>query len=78
LSCLAAAIHARADLILTFNMQDFPNDALSPFGIRAQHPDEFLCVLLEAASESVCAAAESIGTQAGSLRYEHDRNTLRL
>ena len=56
--CLAAAIHARADLILTFNMQDFPNDALSPFGIRAQHPDEFLCVLLEAASESVCAAAE--------------------
>ena len=55
---LAAAIHARADLILTFNLRDFPENVLKPYGIRAQHPDEFLSTLLETASESVCVAAE--------------------
>jgi len=55
---LAAAIHAQATLILTFNLRDFPDDILAPYGIRAQHPDEFLSILLEADPESVCAAAE--------------------
>jgi hypothetical protein len=39
---LAAAIKGRADLIVTSNLRDFPDDALSPWGIEAQHPDEFL------------------------------------
>ena len=39
---LAAAIVGRADVIVTTNLKDFPADALSPFGIEAQHPDEFL------------------------------------
>jgi predicted nucleic acid-binding protein len=39
---LAAAIRCNADLILTFNLDDFPRPVLSPFGIEAQHPDEFL------------------------------------
>jgi hypothetical protein len=55
---LAAAIHAQATLILTFNLRDFPDDILASYGIRAQHPDEFLSILLEADPESVCAAAE--------------------
>lgn len=39
---LAAAIVGRADVIVTFNLRDFPADTLSPFGIEAQHPDEFM------------------------------------
>ncbi len=39
---LAAAIVGRADVIVTFNLKDFPSDKLVPFGIEAQHPDEFL------------------------------------
>ena len=39
---LAAAITAAADVIVTFNLKDFPATALSPNGIEAQHPDEFL------------------------------------
>jgi predicted nucleic acid-binding protein len=39
---LAAAIKARADLIVTFNLKDFPADTLARWGIEAQHPDEFL------------------------------------
>ena len=39
---LAAAICSGSNLILTFNLKDFPADTLSPFGIVAQQPDEFL------------------------------------
>jgi len=39
---LAAAIVGRADVIVTSNLKDFPADVLQPYGIEAQHPDEFL------------------------------------
>lgn len=39
---LAAAIAAEAEIIVTFNMRDFPAAALAPHGLVAQHPDEFL------------------------------------
>ncbi len=39
---LAAAICGHADAIVTFNLDDFPADALAPFAVQAQHPDDFL------------------------------------
>jgi predicted nucleic acid-binding protein len=39
---LAAAIHAHAAVIVTFNLKDFPADVLAPYGIVAEHPDVFL------------------------------------
>ncbi|MFS0143893.1 putative toxin-antitoxin system toxin component, PIN family [Corynebacterium striatum] len=39
---LAAAIQGRADVIVTFNVKDFPRDELQRFGIDVQTPDEFL------------------------------------
>ncbi|GAN53171.1 PIN domain-containing protein [Tanticharoenia sakaeratensis] len=39
---LAAAIVARADVIVTLNLKDFPASAVSPFGIEVQHPDVFI------------------------------------
>lgn len=54
---LAAAIRARADVIVTYNLHDFPNAALAPYGIDAQHPDEFVAHLLDLAPQSVCIAA---------------------
>lgn len=39
---LAAAIHARASVIVTANLKDFPVDVLAPHGLAAQHPDTFL------------------------------------
>lgn len=44
---LAAAIRASADVIVTFNLKDFPPAALAPFGIEAQHPDEFVIHLID-------------------------------
>ncbi len=39
---LAAAIFARASVIVTANLKDFPADDLAPYGVTAQHPDAFL------------------------------------
>ena len=39
---LAAAIACRADVIVTFNLKDFPSAVLKSFGIEAQHPDTFI------------------------------------
>ena len=39
---LAAAIHAGCDAIITNNLRDFPDTALAPYNIEAQHPDDFI------------------------------------
>lgn len=56
---LAAAIHCGADVILTFNIKDFPGTILQSHGIEAQHPDEFIVQLLDQAPSDVCGAARS-------------------
>ncbi len=39
---LAAAIKSGAQVIVTFNLKDFPEDYLREFGIEAMHPDVFV------------------------------------
>lgn len=39
---LAAAIRARAQIIVTFDLDDFPEDKLAEWNIEAKHPDDFL------------------------------------
>lgn len=39
---LAAAVRAKADVLVTFNLRDFPEHALEPFDVEVVHPDEFL------------------------------------
>ncbi len=39
---LAAAVRADAEVLVTFNLPDFPESALKPFDIAAVHPDAFL------------------------------------
>ncbi|MEY2116313.1 MULTISPECIES: hypothetical protein [Rhodanobacter] len=39
---LAAAIFSHAGTIVTYNLKDFPDNALAPHGITAQHPDTFI------------------------------------
>ncbi|MFO0884297.1 MAG: PIN domain-containing protein [Pirellulales bacterium] len=53
---LAAAIRAGAALIVTFNLKDFPQAALVPYGVEARHPDDFLIDQLSLASDIVCSA----------------------
>ena len=55
---LAAAIRGRADVIVTFNLADFPSDALARYGIETQHPDDFIVHLLDLTPGPVCAAVK--------------------
>lgn len=55
---LAAAIRTRAHVIVTFNLDDFPENYLEQYGIAAQHPDEFITHLLDLSPAAVCAAAK--------------------
>lgn len=48
---LAAAIEAKAPVIVTFNLSDFPVSALRGYGVRALHPDDYLIALLDDAPE---------------------------
>ncbi|MGC8552931.1 MAG: PIN domain-containing protein [Phycisphaerae bacterium] len=54
---LAAAIHCRASMIITFNLKHFPASALREFGIQPCSPDKFISDLLAAAPNLVCQAA---------------------
>lgn len=56
---LAAAIRCQANVIVTMNLRDFPAEVLAPFGIEAQHPDEFILHLIDEAPGTVMVAAES-------------------
>jgi PIN domain-containing protein len=51
---ILAAIAGRCDVIVTQNLRDFPAAALAPYGIEAQHPDDFLSNHLNLASGLFC------------------------
>lgn len=56
---LAAAVHAEADALLTFNLKDFPVDAEHHRPVTV-HPDEFLVTLISAAPDRVRLAVHQI------------------
>jgi predicted nucleic acid-binding protein len=53
---LAAAITTAANVIVTFNLKDFPAAAIAPYDIEAQHPDTFLNSYIAATPHHVLAA----------------------
>lgn len=55
---LAAAIRGRCDVIVTYNLKDFPPDYLRTFDLEAQHPDEFIGHLCNLRPDAVCHAAK--------------------
>src|SRR3954447_321684 len=55
---LAAAIHAQADVIVTFNLGDFPASVLGGFGVEAIPPDEFITRHWDEHRVGVLAAAK--------------------
>ncbi len=55
---LAAAIKGQAEAIITFNLKDFPAEILSPLGVSAIHPDEFLSDMFEMDPSACIKAAQ--------------------
>jgi len=62
---LAAAIAAGADLLVTWNVGDFPEPATAGHQLSVVNPDELLLRLLEADADTIVAVIEE---QASSLR----------
>ena len=56
---LAAAIHSRADIILTLNTRDFPKSALDPHRIVSRDPDAFVASLIDGQVERVCGVVRA-------------------
>ncbi len=54
---LAAAIRAHAEVIVTFNQKDFPQDVLQEFGIFTEHPDDFVVNLIDLNQAAVVTIA---------------------
>jgi predicted nucleic acid-binding protein len=66
---LAAAVTAKADVLLTFNLRDFPRNSLEKFGVEILHPDDYL--LGQAAMDR-----ESTLRAIGSLLEDYDKPQL--
>ncbi|WP_420125605.1 PIN domain-containing protein [Longimicrobium sp.] len=56
---LAAAIEAKAHVIVTFNIKDFPPRAVARHGIQIRDPDAFVVELLARDSEALYAAVRA-------------------
>jgi hypothetical protein len=54
---VAAAAHSRAEPIATFNLKDFPKEALSKFNIETIHPGDFITDLWDLSVAMVLEAA---------------------
>lgn len=57
---LAAAVHARAEVIVTVNVKHFPPQACEPHFIEAQDPDEFTTYLVDLDPEAVWYAIQQM------------------
>jgi predicted nucleic acid-binding protein len=57
---VAAAVHARADAIVTYNLRDFPEEILKSLNLEAIHPDDFLTYQFDLSDAAVIQAASAI------------------
>lgn len=53
---VAAALEGGVDVIVTFNLAHFPAEVLSPQGLKAQHPDDFVAALIGTNEDLACTA----------------------
>ena len=60
---LAAAIAAKAEVIVTLNVRHFPAEVLVPLGIEAVTPDQFLCNLLDLAPGAIHGCLQTIAAR---------------
>lgn len=61
---IQAAILGRADVIVTFNLKDFPEDIL-PGDLFSQHPDDFLLDILDLPGTDLIYTLNTISARTG-------------
>lgn len=53
---VAAAIKCNANVIVTYNLKDFPSECLDSFGLEAVDPDTFIADMIDLSPELCCDA----------------------
>jgi hypothetical protein len=59
---LAAAVREKAEVIVTFDLSGFPDDALKEYSIRALEPDDFLLDQLDLYKAATLSAIHGMAT----------------
>jgi predicted nucleic acid-binding protein len=62
---MAAAVRCGAEVIVTFNLKDFPENALSPWGVEVHAPDDFLLEQFNVASQIVARKLQEQASRHG-------------
>jgi hypothetical protein len=57
---LAAAITGGVDVIVTANVKHFPERVLEPYGVEAQHPDDFVTYQFDLNPGRYCTAIKAM------------------
>jgi hypothetical protein len=57
---VAAALVGGVDVIVTYNLTDFPADVLSQLELEAQHPDDFLVSMIGVGGDLACDAVKAM------------------
>jgi len=63
---LTAAISTQSEIILTFNLKDFPSRILNQYQIKAQHPDDWLSKFYQSKPSDLLSSLEKCRTRLSS------------
>jgi predicted nucleic acid-binding protein len=61
---VAAAVRSGAQVIITFNLTDFPAKILERYDLEVQHPDDFVLNVIDLDAPRSCARARRAGARA--------------
>ena len=75
---LAAAVKGRCEVLVTFNVSDFPRNSLEPYGIELVTPDTFLLDQLDLHPQRVLEALDGRVREASRPPLTHDGLTAAL
>jgi len=67
---MATAIKGHAELIVTFNLKDFPAEVLKPWGIVATHPADYLITLYSIEPALMVAKLDDFAREKGISREQ--------
>lgn len=66
---VAAALHCRADAIITFNLKDFPREVMDALGLEAIHPDDFVTYQFDLDAPRTCESAKRVRSRLANPPY---------
>ncbi|OGT27055.1 MAG: PIN domain-containing protein [Gammaproteobacteria bacterium RIFCSPLOWO2_02_FULL_42_14] len=70
---LAAAIHSKSSIIVTFNTKDFPDRIVKKYEIKAKNPDDFIVNQCDFTPEILCSVAKNCRSRLKKPKFDVER-----